>query len=162
MRASYLPISFHQKRGPTVRGWVQNSPFSLFWMKRYPLNRTRHHCKYGLICRSVWDIVNYASCILEFLVLPILSNLKSPSGSVLLSPQPWAIVRLHWRDDPTVPTTPNLCHVFPIRHPYFVPCLLFFPKYSSVWHHSWPFDIKLTKTLACNGANLRSKGWIWS
>ena len=28
MRASCLPLSFHQKRGATERGWVQNRPFS--------------------------------------------------------------------------------------------------------------------------------------
>ena len=31
MRASCLPLSFHQKRGATERGWVQNRPFSFKW-----------------------------------------------------------------------------------------------------------------------------------
>ena len=41
MRDSCLPLSFHQKRGATEKGWVQNRPFSFEWKALILIGR---HC----------------------------------------------------------------------------------------------------------------------
>ena len=46
MRASCLPLSFHQKRGATERGWVQNRPFSFEWKDLIWIGR---HCSHSFV-----------------------------------------------------------------------------------------------------------------
>ena len=50
MRASCLPLSFHQKRGATEGGWVQNRPFSFEWKTLIWIGR---HCRNNVRTRKV-------------------------------------------------------------------------------------------------------------
>ena len=55
MRASCLPLSFHQKRGATEKGWVRNWPFSFEWKALIWIGR---HCSHSFS----WSLKKLCFC----------------------------------------------------------------------------------------------------
>ena len=87
MLASCLPLSFHQKRGATERGWVQNRSFSFEWKA---LIWTGRHCKWcHYTHQKKWPHTKYRIPICTISPINTQPSLARKDESTIIDPINW-------------------------------------------------------------------------